>query len=144
MLSAHRVLQDRLGSLSKKLEQKFNEQSKFDQKVDELELFVEEIKRRESFALACKPWPFNVNFFYFPPRIRRVLEERGIATHHSAWSHNMDKTDEDDFIHIQDDIAEDLANVSVMLKLRLHEAGEMIIPYQVRHVCGLLPASIDI
>lgn len=115
-----------------------------DQKVDELELFVEEIKRRESFALACKPWPFNVNFFYFPPRIRRVLEERGITTHSSTWSHNMDKTDEEDFIYVPDDIAEDLANVSVMLKLRLHEAGEMIIPYQVRHVCGLLSAFIDI
>jgi hypothetical protein len=39
----------------------------------------------------------------------------------------------EDYIQIPDDIAKDLANVSVMLKLRMHEAGEMIIPYQVRY-----------
>ena len=38
--------------------------------------------------------------------------------------------DENSFIQIPDDIAKDLAEVSVALKLRLHEAGEMIIPYQ--------------
>lgn len=100
-----------------------------DQKVDELELFVEEVQRRESFALACKPWPFNVNFFYFPPRIRRILTERGILPIES-WS-SKEANAMDDYIQIPDDIAEDLSNVSVTLKLRLHEAGEMIIPYQV-------------
>ncbi|KAL7531795.1 hypothetical protein ACHAXR_004244 [Thalassiosira sp. AJA248-18] len=100
-----------------------------DQKVDELELFVEEIRRREGpFALACKPWLFNVNFFYFPPRIRRVLEERGILL--AKKGGNGESDDDDDFIQIPDDISQDLANVSVLLKLRLHEAGEMIIPYQ--------------
>lgn len=52
LLSAHRVLQERLGSLSKKLEQKFNEQSKFDQKVDELnqetDLLISEIDKWET------------------------------------------------------------------------------------------------
>eukprot|EP00986_Skeletonema_menzelii_P016557 scaffold15038_cov149-Skeletonema_menzelii.AAC.1 len=53
--------------------------SRVDQKVDELECFVSEVrKRRNTFALACRPWPFNVNFFYFPPRIREVLEQRGM------------------------------------------------------------------
>ncbi len=51
LLSAHRVLQDRLGNLSKKLEQKFNEESKFDQKVDELneetDLLISEIDKWE-------------------------------------------------------------------------------------------------
>ena len=51
LLSAHRVLQERLGVLSKKLEQKFNEQSKFDQKVDELnqetDLLISEIDKWE-------------------------------------------------------------------------------------------------
>jgi len=111
-----------------------------DQKVDELKMFVKELKRRHGrFSLACKPWPFNVNFFYFPPRIRKVLEERelliGMRTSLlSSWS-NTDDDDEidsagDNFIQIPDDLAQDLANVSVQLKLRLHEAGEMIIPYQ--------------
>ena len=36
LLSAHRMLQERLGNLSKKLEQKFNQESRFDEKVDEL------------------------------------------------------------------------------------------------------------
>lgn len=109
-----------------------------DQKVDELALFVKEMHKRPSFALACKPWPFNVNFFYFPPRIRRLLEAREIIPRYSLDSdrvvdlHNEDNCIED-YIQIPDDIAKDLANVSVMLKLRMHEAGEMIIPYQVRH-----------
>tara|TARA_B100001996_G_scaffold169955_2_gene129582 strand:+ start:144 stop:467 length:324 start_codon:yes stop_codon:yes gene_type:complete len=51
LLSAHRVLQDRLGNLSKKLEQKFNEESRFDQKVDELneetDLLISEIDKWE-------------------------------------------------------------------------------------------------
>ncbi|EED87801.1 predicted protein, partial [Thalassiosira pseudonana CCMP1335] len=46
--------------------------ARVDQKVDELEMFVRELRKRPGFALACKPWPFNVNFFYFPPRIRDV------------------------------------------------------------------------
>ncbi len=123
-----------------------------DQKVDELALFVEEIHRRPSFALACKPWPFNVNFFYFPPRIRRVLEARGVIPRLSLDRDRMAASsllslptsqygeDEsiEDYIQIPDDIAKDLANVSVVLKLRMHEAGEMIIPYQVRQLSSHL------
>jgi glutamate/tyrosine decarboxylase-like PLP-dependent enzyme len=102
--------------------------SRVDQKVDELECFVSEVrKRRNTFALACRPWPFNVNFFYFPPRIRAVLEERGILR---PIVNGEDDDEENSFIQIPDDIAKDLAEVSVALKLRLHEAGEMIIPYQ--------------
>ncbi|KAL9183349.1 hypothetical protein ACHAXT_005136 [Thalassiosira profunda] len=94
-----------------------------DCKVDQLEVFVAEMKKRKGrFALACKPWPFNVNFFYFPPRIRAVLEARGVFGVLGGGN--------DEYVQIPDDIAEDLANVSVTLKLRLHEAGEMIIPYQ--------------
>ena len=105
-----------------------------DQKVDELQLFVKELRRRPAFALACKPWLFNVNFFYFPPRIRDILYSRGI--HLLCKGSDVQGTDtmfEDSYVDIPDDIAQDLANVSVSLKLRLHEAGEMIIPYQVRH-----------
>ena len=97
-----------------------------DQKVDELQLFVDELRGRPSFALACAPWPFNVNFFYFPPRIRAILEARGLV--------NNDPEGEDEVVQIPDDIAHDVSNVSVQLKLRLHEAGEMIIPYQVSPV----------
>jgi len=60
---------------------------------------------------------------------------RGGTSSSSSWSSNNnddddESDDDDDFIQIPDDIAQDLANVSVRLKLRLHEAGEMIIPYQ--------------
>lgn len=103
--------------------------ARVDQKVDELECFVSEVrKRRNTFALACRPWPFNVNFFYFPPRIRDVLEQRGILRPVVDEEDGVD--DENSFIQIPDDVAKDLAEVSVALKLRLHEAGEMIIPYQ--------------
>eukprot|EP00956_Cyclotella_meneghiniana_P016583 scaffold26236_cov82-Cyclotella_meneghiniana.AAC.2 len=98
--------------------------ARVDQKVDELHLFVEELRKRSSFALACKPWLFNVNFFYFPPRIRGMLASRGIQYNTCAAG------SQDSYVQIPDDIAQELANVSVQLKLRLHEAGEMIIPYQ--------------
>ncbi|KAL7448677.1 hypothetical protein ACHAWC_000826 [Mediolabrus comicus] len=109
--------------------------SRVDQKVDELDCFVAEIrKRRNVFALACRPWPFNVNFFYFPPRIREILEQRGvlqsIIDDDGGGKNDNEDDDEDSYIQIPDDIAQDLAEVSVALKLRLHEAGEMIIPYQ--------------
>lgn len=103
--------------------------ARVDQKVDELEMFVRELRKRPGFALACKPWPFNVNFFYFPPRIRDVLKARGLL----RGSENVNEDEIDDyFLKVPDDIAQDLANVSVTLKLRMHEAGEIIIPYQVR------------
>ena len=51
LLSAHRMLQERLGNLSKKLEQKFNQESRFDEKVDELnqeaDLLISEIDKWE-------------------------------------------------------------------------------------------------
>lgn len=100
--------------------------ARVDQKVDELHLFVEVLRKRSSFALACKPWLFNVNFFYFPPRIRGMLANRGVQYSTCVAG------DHDSYVQIPDDIAQELANVSVALKLRLHEAGEMIIPYQVR------------
>ena len=108
--------------------------ARVDQKVDELQMFVRELRRRPAFALACKPWLFNVNFFYFPPRIREILTSRGIQSlRKDSEIEDMDIS-EDSYFDIPDDIAQDLANVSVSLKLRLHEAGEMIIPYQVRNL----------
>mgnify|MGYP001285551769 FL=1 len=51
LLSAHRMLQERLGNLTKKLEQKFNQESRFDEKVDELnqeaDLLISEIDKWE-------------------------------------------------------------------------------------------------
>jgi glutamate/tyrosine decarboxylase-like PLP-dependent enzyme len=110
--------------------------ARVDQKVDELQLFVKELSKRPSFALACRPWLFNVNFFYFPPRIRDLLRSRGLQDSGVA--------NDNSFIQIPDDISQDLANVSVTLKLRLHEAGEMIIPYQVRHfyLCSSLATFV--
>ncbi|KAL7460289.1 hypothetical protein ACHAXS_000752 [Conticribra weissflogii] len=104
--------------------------ARVDQKVDELQLFVHELYRRPSFWLACKPWPFNVNFFYFPPRIRDKLTKRGLLPFHKSNINGYDDDWTDHFIEVPDDIAQELAEVSVTLKLRLHEAGEMIIPYQ--------------
>tara|TARA_Y100000590_G_C15267802_1_gene843813 strand:- start:200 stop:523 length:324 start_codon:yes stop_codon:yes gene_type:complete len=51
LLSAHRMLQERLGNLTKKLEQKFNQENRFDEKVDELnqeaDLLISEIDKWE-------------------------------------------------------------------------------------------------
>ena len=90
-----------------------------DQKVDSLAVLSQLIQRNDAFMLACEPWPFNVNFFYLPPRIRLSLKERGISTSERFSCPTL-----------PDNISKDLAKVSVQLKLRLHEAGEMIIPFQ--------------
>jgi len=90
-----------------------------DEKVDSLTILTQLIEQHDAFMLACQPWPFNVNFYYLPPRIRRALKERGI----NIGSRPSRPT-------LPDDISKDLAKVSVELKLRLHDAGEMIIPFQ--------------
>ena len=88
-----------------------------ERKADSLLLFARMIQVHESFMLACTPWPFNVNFFFLPERIRRRLQESGV-----------DVTSENPII--PDEISKDIAIVSVNLKLKLHRSGEMLIPYQ--------------
>ena len=90
-----------------------------EQNVDSLAVLAELIQRHDAFMLACEPWPFNVNFFYLPPRVRLALKERNISTDRRRSCSAL-----------PDEISKDLARVSVQLKLRLHEAGEMIIPFQ--------------
>lgn len=90
-----------------------------DQKVDSLDILAQLIQQHDAFMLACELWPFNVNFFYLPQRIRDALRERKICTGNRQSCPSL-----------SDDISRDLAKVSVDLKLRLHEAGEMIIPFQ--------------
>ena len=90
-----------------------------DQKVDSLDILAQLIQQHDAFMLACELWPFNVNFFYLPQRIRDALRERKICTGNRQSCPSL-----------PDDISRDLAKVSVDLKLRLHEAGEMIIPFQ--------------
>ena len=96
---------------------------------------MEEVRRRPGFRLACKPWPFNVNFFYLPPRLRVAMEAScGGRTDTGALEESAGDVDDDCLYHIPDEISTELAAVSVALKLRLHKAGEMMIPYQVRNL----------
>ncbi len=95
-----------------------------EKKVDSLQYFAKRVKERRNFMLACDPWPFNVNFFYIPDRIRQRLLEMGVDTTNNRNKHN------DVLPEIPHDISEELAKVSVELKLRLHQNGEMLIPYQ--------------
>ena len=30
--------------------------------------------------IACKPWPFNLNFFFLPSRVRLLMEAEGVPT----------------------------------------------------------------
>ena len=86
-------------------------------KVDALQLLAQRVRESDRFMLACEPWPFNVNFFYLPERFRQRVLECGVDI-------------ESDNPEIPHDISRDLADVSVKLKLRLHQSGEMLIPYQ--------------
>jgi len=87
-------------------------------KVDSLAMFAKKIQKDDNFMMACEPWPFNINFFYLPKRIRKILKER-----------NVDMTTESSVV--PDDLASDLGEVHVQLKSRLHKAGKMLIPFQV-------------
>ena len=87
-------------------------------KVDILAKFATLIREHESFMLACCPWPFNLNFFYLPIRLRKMLKDHGIDTTSSNPI-------------LPDEISRELSKVSVKLKLSLHESGDMLIPYQV-------------
>ena len=75
------------------------------------------IQSHDSFMLACSPWPFNVNFFYLPDRIKQMLQSYGIDTREENPT-------------LPDDISNELAKISVALKLTLHRNGEMFIPFQ--------------
>ena len=86
-------------------------------KLGALEYMAQKIRKSDRFMLACEPWPFNVNFFYLPPRLRQRMAKCEIDL-------------EGDNPIIPSDISEDLADVSVELKLRLHRSGEMLIPFQ--------------
>ena len=33
-----------------------------------------------SFMIAAKPWPFNLNFFFLPKRVRLLMEKEGVST----------------------------------------------------------------
>merc|ERR1712038_479408 len=99
-------------------------------KVDSLRYFARRVRERRQFVLSCDPWPFNVNFFYVPERIRRRLSEIGIEIDASAAKATSASTYNDVLPKIPHDISEELAKVSVELKLRLHQSGQMLIPYQ--------------
>jgi glutamate/tyrosine decarboxylase-like PLP-dependent enzyme len=86
-------------------------------RVDFLSKFALAIQSHEAFILACEPWPLNVNFFYVPKRFRPLLRIHGIDTS----SRNPT---------IPDEISSELGHVSVKLKLRLQQSGEIFMPYQ--------------
>lgn len=88
-----------------------------EQKVDMLGFLVEKIKQKKNFLLACDPCPFNVNFFFVPERLRAKMIQSGV----DMGSPNP---------QITKDLSKELADVSVRLKLVLHQNGEMMIPYQ--------------
>ena len=93
---------------------------KIEAKVDALAEFSSIIKKHDHFMLACEPWAFYVNFFYLPERMRKILKERNV----DIYSDNS---------LVPEDLSSDLANIHVEIKTRLHESGEMFIPFQVSY-----------
>jgi len=91
---------------------------KVEAKVDSLAVFAQKIKDHDHFMLACEPCPFNINFFYLPEKMRNILKERNVDINSNSAV-------------VPDDLANDLAHVHVELKRRLHESGDMLIPFQV-------------
>lgn len=90
---------------------------KVEAKVDALAVFAQKIKQHDHFMLACEPCPFNINFFYLSKKMRNILKERNVDINSNSAV-------------VPEDLANDLAHVHVELKRRLHESGEMLIPFQ--------------
>jgi hypothetical protein len=88
-----------------------------EEKVDVLGYLVDKIRENKHFMLACDPWPFNVNFYFVPERIRMAMINCGVDTNSPTP-------------HIPLELSKELGDISVQLKLRLHHSGEMLIPYQ--------------
>eukprot|EP00520_Triparma_pacifica_P020371 CAMPEP_0118667964 /NCGR_PEP_ID=MMETSP0785-20121206/20081_1 /TAXON_ID=91992 /ORGANISM="Bolidomonas pacifica, Strain CCMP 1866" /LENGTH=555 /DNA_ID=CAMNT_0006562481 /DNA_START=610 /DNA_END=2277 /DNA_ORIENTATION=+ len=85
--------------------------------VDNLKAFAEKIKAHPSFMLACDPWAFNLNFFFIPKRIKKLLDDANIPLDGSTYK-------------IPDDISDEIDKVSVALKLAMQKAGKALVPYQ--------------
>ena len=85
--------------------------------ADIISAFARAICRHPAFCLACQPCPFNVNFFYLPLPVRKLLQEKGFSTDGSTFQ-------------MPAEASEALSTVAIDLKLRLQEKGEMLIPYQ--------------
>ncbi len=78
---------------------------------------ADRVRKHPNFMLGCDPWPFNVNFYYLPKRIRSMLEAAGVKTDGSTFS-------------IPDEISAELDKVSVALKIRMQKAGKALVPFQ--------------
>jgi glutamate/tyrosine decarboxylase-like PLP-dependent enzyme len=82
-----------------------------------LKIVVPTLQSHPNFLLACTPWPFNVNFYYIHSRLLPTFQA-------------IDTNDTHNSPQISACLSDELTKVSVTLKLRLHEAGEVIIPFQ--------------
>jgi len=85
--------------------------------VDQQQHLAQKIRNHPSFMLACEPWPFNLNFFFLPKRIKVMLADAGIPTDGSTFD-------------LPDEISDELEKGSVTVKLRLQKSGKALIPYQ--------------
>jgi len=96
-------------------------EQRVDSKIETLKTLAETIREHPSFLLVDE-WPFNINFFYLPRRIRQQLNNQHNGT--SEFPLNGKNT------KLPADIYEELCKIAVQLKTRLHKAGVMLIPYQ--------------
>jgi len=103
-------------------------QQRIEYKVDILAKLAERIRQHPSFLLIDR-WPFNINFFYLPKRLRDKLS--GVP---------LDEMNP----KLSKEIYKDLAEISVKLKLRLHQSGEMLIPFQVSDILMYMTNSYTI
>ena len=107
---------------------------KLGQRVDHsaflVQTFIELItssRPRDNILLACPPQPFNLNFYYIPdrlvPRITQFTNSKGINDLNAKILNG-------EFIMYSKSIARDIDEIQIQLKLKLHAAGEVLLPYQ--------------
>ena len=85
-------------------------------------------KVKEHFLLACPQQPFNINFYYLPPRLITPIiscAEECISIQDINKSILEGKK-----LPLPRKIVRDLDEVQIKLKLELHKSGLVLLPYQ--------------
>ena len=96
-------------------------------------------KYRNNFLLACPPQPFNLNFYFIPSRlIPGILQ----CSKMKSISEMNQKIVNGGTVYFNKMIAKDIDEVQISLKLRLHKAGEVLLPYQ-PITCVVVDEAVD-
>ena len=96
--------------------------ARVDRSAELVAALAAKVRQRPGFVLACKPWAFNCNFYWLPRKARALLRASGMATDGSTEAARG--------FALPAEVGAELRHVAVRLKLAMHKAGDILIPFQ--------------